>query len=357
MRLRLPKLILVASLAFAGCQLSAEQPVASADIHTPRDMIRGMTLDASARPSPEHLVRLVDLGVDHVVLIPFGFQRTHDDPNLRFNPNPDWYAESEIGTRELAVAGDSLGFEIIIKPQIWLGRDDDHWSATIGFETEDDWLTWESNYRELILYQARLAQEIESPLFVIGTELSRSVRERPDFWRALIQEIRGVYSGQLTYAANWYDDYEHAAFWDDLDYIGVQAYFPLSDDTSEIAPELLLSAWEPHKLAIQTISERFDKPVLFTEIGYRSVSYAAYEPWRWAERGESAPADTLIQRQLYEAFFDTFWSEEWFEGALFWKWTLRSNRRHGSDRGRLDYSPQNKPAERVLGGRFVPQHD
>jgi len=261
----------------------------------------------------------------------------------------------------LAVLGDSLGFEIVLKPQVWLGHsdegDDDEWSATIGFNNEADWQTWEANYRTFILHHAQTAEEIGSPLFVIGTELGNSTRERPEFWRALIAEVRTVYSGALTYAANWHDDYELVTFWDALDYVGVQAYFPLAESSvASRSVEELRTGWTTHKAALQHVAERTGKPVLFTEIGYRSVPYAAAEPWKWPERGETTSADTTLQQQLYTAFFESFWAEDWFAGALVWKWTIRPEgrrrrwtRREGTAIG---FSPEGKPAEEVLAGWY-----
>lgn len=45
--------------------------------------------------------------------------------------------------------------------------------------------------------------------------------------RRLIRQIRRVYHGPLTYAANWSGEYKQIRFWDALDYVGIQAYFPL----------------------------------------------------------------------------------------------------------------------------------
>lgn len=313
-------------------------------------MIRGMTLDAVEKPSDNALSHLAGLGVDHVTLIPFGFQEAHDDPNLRFNTEPRWYSEATSAARALATVGDSLGFAIILKPQIWLGHGEDQWSATIDFDSEDDWLAWEANYRTFIFHHARTAEEVGSPLFVLGTELGNAVRERPAFWRRLIAEIRSVYSGKITYAANWHEDYEHVAFWDALDYVGVQAYFPLAEtEESEHSQVTLREAWERHRESLKKTAGRTGKPILFTEIGYRSVPYAAAEPWRWPERGETVAADTTLQRDLYDAFFTTFWEEDWFAGALFWKWSIRpEGRRGGRESASIGFSPEGNPAERVL---------
>ena len=351
MRPLLPALVLLA-LASTGCRSSAEPPEPGLPT-APGLAVRGVTLDARAAPSPAFLAGLADLGVTHVALVPFGFLRD-GTAEVAFDPEPGWYAERASSARALAAAGDTLGFEVILKPHLWLGHDG--WSGLLGFETEAEWATWEASYRRFVLHHARLAaeiarfpKEIGSPVFVVGTELGRAAREREAFWRGLIAEVRAVYPGALTYAANWHDDAETVPFWDALDYIGVQAYYPLAQPSdTALAVDRLRAAWAPHATALRALSERTGKPVLFTEIGYRSVGYAASEPWRWPERGEDAAPDPALQARLYEAFFQTFWHEPWFAGAIVWKWSEDRSGRPDA----LGFSFHGKPAEGVLAAWF-----
>jgi hypothetical protein len=59
--------------------------------------------------------------------------------------------------------------------------------------------------------------------------------QRPEYWSQLIKKIKKIYSG--NYAANW-DDFDKVPFWNELDYIGIDAYFPLSDATTPSVLEL-----------------------------------------------------------------------------------------------------------------------
>jgi hypothetical protein len=187
---------------------------------------------------------------------------------------------------------------------------------------------------------------VDAALLVVGTELATAARTRPAFWRALIAEVRSVYDGPLTYAANWYDEYEHIPFWDALDYIGVQAYFELTD-APDPSRAMLQQSWHPHREALARLARATNRPVLFTEIGYRSAPSAAARPWQWPSRSErgTAPADTL-QARLYDAFFESLWARPWFAGAIIWKW--RPDAPSRPDRHALGFSPQDKPAEQVL---------
>lgn len=314
--------------------------------------IQGVTLDARRTPPPGWLDEIAALGATHITVIPFGFQRRTDDPNLGMNPDARWYTEGQAGIRALARQADSLEMHLVIKPQIWIRGG---WSAEVGFAVEEDWDTWEARYREFAIFYARLSAELDTPFFVVGTELARAAREREAFWRALIAEIRTVYDGDLTYAANWYDDAEHVPFWDALDLVGVQAYYPLSEaDAPSLAT--LRAGWQPHEATLRALHERTGKPILFTELGYRDIDHAAARPWEWPSTARALLPDALkpkhqanqaLQARLYTAFFQEVWPEPWLAGALLWKF------HPPSDRARVGgFTPQSKPAEAVIRTHF-----
>ena len=87
--------------------------------------------------------------------------------------------------------------------------------------------------------------------------------------------------------------------------------------TDQDGPDLadLLAGWQTHLERIERLHTRFDKPVLFTELGYRSATFAASKPWEWPRPGESSDTDLQLQAACYEAFFRTFWDKPWFAGV------------------------------------------
>lgn len=306
--------------------------------------IRSVVLDAREEFGDSTLETLSDLGATHLSLVSFGFQQDASAPEIRFRPDVRWYSESESGARSVAVRARAHGLGVILKPQIWLQGG--AWTADIDFAREADWTIWESQYREYLMHTARLAEAIGAELLIVGTELANPVRTREEFWRRLIADIRTVYDGKLTYGANWHDDFENVPFWDALDYIGVQAYFPIAQHRSPSTAEMV-NGWRPHVESLEEVSRRESLPVLFTEIGYRSISYAAAEPWRWPAREENATVDPdyEIQSDLFEAFFETIWTKPWFAGAIIWKMYPDGGR---PNRRALDFTPQDKPAEDVI---------
>lgn len=110
-------------------------------------------------------------------------------------------------------------------------------------------------------------------------------RERLDAnWRRVIQEVRGVYSGALTYAAN-FDQYAQVGFWDALDAIGVNAYFPLrgtldSSRVEQLEPTFVES-WRRILGGIDEVraEQKPGAPVIFTELGYTRWRGSTIQPW------------------------------------------------------------------------------
>ncbi len=315
--------------------------------------IRAMTYSSRRPPDPGTLEDLHELGVSHIALIPFGYQRSFSSPSVRFNPNQRWFTESDSGITDVAFQARALGMGTILKPHIWVGRHstDGQQRDQIGFETEDEWLQWESEYRRFILHYAGLAEAIQADIFVVGTELATAARLRPDFWRGVIKEIRTRYQGKLTYAANWYREFEDIQFWSELDFVGVQAYFPLSDQAGPSA-SALRKGWASHRDKLAAVSQSAGKPVLFTEIGYRSIADAAVEPWKWASRQQAqvTESDNETQANLYTAFFEEVWPQPWFAGACIWRWHTASETRGAVSA--IDFTPQGKPSLDVIRSGF-----
>lgn len=303
--------------------------------------------------SKEDFAPLLKNGVTHISQTPFGWQRQETSPDLHRSTSPHvWWGETDEGIRITTRLAQASGIKVMLKPHVWLTKPTPgKWRANIQMSTEAEWHVWFENYSNFILHYARLAEELKIELFCIGTELSGTTVTREKDWRQLIQKVRQVYSGQLTYAANWYQEYTRINFWDELDFIGIQAYFPLSKNAHPALKELLKN-WAPYLKEIEAISQKYQKPVIFTEIGYRSQSNAASHPWEWIRpfSGNPVSADFQLQADLYEAFFQIFWEKPWFAGVYFWKWFPDS---HRPANGRNhDFSPQFKPAEEVLRSWF-----
>jgi hypothetical protein len=303
--------------------------------------IKGVSFVASrGEARQDHIAAVKKIHADYAAVMPFGFIRETGSPEIIFDTDHQWFGETRKGTRQYIEMLQKNNIQVMLKPQLWIWRG--QFTGAMAMQNEADWKALEASYERFIISFAELASEMEVPMFCIGTELEKFVEHRPDFWKGLIRKIRATYKGRLTYAANW-DEYEKFPFWSELDYIGIDAYFPLSGDkTPSVAS--LMTAWEPWKEKIAALSKARKRRVLFTEFGYRSADYTARKPWL-AERDEGA-ANMEGQKNAKIAIFDTFWNEEWFAGGFVWKWFIDHDTAGGANDNR--FTPQNKPAEKII---------
>ncbi len=287
-----------------------------------------------------HIDPVVAVNANYAAVMPFGFVRSLGSPNVVFDTDRQWYGETRAGAKQYIDLLRKNGIKIMLKPQIWVWRGE--FTGDMMMQSETDWKTLEETYRKFIVTFAKLAEETKAEVFCIGTELEEFVKYRPDYWKQLIAQVREVYKGKLTYAANW-DEYPRTPFWEQLDFIGIDAYFPLSESENP-TPEELQIGWEKWKVSMMTFSEEKERPILFTEFGYRSMDYTAHKPWlvdyNKVQVNLGAQADAL------RVIFEEFWSEDWFAGGFVWKWFIHHDRSGGANDNR--FTPQNKPAEEVI---------
>jgi hypothetical protein len=138
-------------------------------------------------------------------------------------------------------------------------------------------------------------------------------------WRRVIAKVRGVYGGMVTYAANW-DGTDKVPFWDALDLIGVQAYFPLAEEGRAPQRADLERAWRAHFDALRVLSNKHGgKRVVFAEIGYARSLTAASKPWEPAE--DEREEVTRLRRLLLDVSLAELKKHEpLVAGAFWWKW-------------------------------------
>lgn len=286
-----------------------------------------------------HLIPLQDINANYIALMPFAFLRNNDNPELIFNAKGQWFGEKTEGIDHSIKLLQKKNLKVMIKPQIWIKNGE--FTGDLSFEKETDWIEFEASYRDYILLYVEIAEENNVALFCVGTELYGFVKERQEFWNSLIEEIRLRFSGKLVYAENW-DKVDKIDIWKKLDYIGADAYFPLSEDIAPTNAQIS-EGWQPHKKMLKKLSKKFEKPILFTEFGYRSMDYALKEPWK-SERG-IYNINLGLQARALEVTLKEFWGENWFAGGFLWKW------HQNPESGGLDndrFTPQNKPAENII---------
>lgn len=292
---------------------------------------------------PAGLQYLRQKGAQWVSVTPFGYghKEQHAPPEGGYQHSTH-RGESIEGVRTVIRTAHKQSLKVMLKPHIWFNTKDS-WRGAIEMKSDEDWATWFRMYREFLEPYVAMAAAEKVEILCIATELNGTVAREQE-WRALIKHIRARYKGTLTYAANWYQEYERVAFWDALDAIGVQAYFPLTQQQEPTVDEIS-AAWQPWKLRLRALAARTSRPVLLTEFGYKPVVGTTIEPWKWRDDGRRS---AQAQRDAYEGAFQALHQEPWFRGVYVWKWYAGvpggSKRRRISD----NFSPQGFPAEQTM---------
>lgn len=286
--------------------------------------MRGVCWEASRQPiDSQHIQSLLDHHINWISQTPFGWQSGHDHPEIAFHSNSGMWGERDEGLVYTAKLARATGVKTLLKPHIWLTRANGKWRSDIEMNSPEEWKRWFEQYESFILHHAKLAETNGFEGLCIGTELYIASSQHEQAWRNIIAKIREVYSGKLTYAANFYKEYEEIKFWDALDFIGIQAYFPLTDKDNPSLKELR-KGWQPYVKKIEALHKKWQKDIVFTEVGYRSSKDAAIRPWEWEARGASVEEEKIsasTQALCYEAMFQSFWDKKWMKGFFLWKWT------------------------------------
>jgi hypothetical protein len=311
-------------------------------VHTP-------TAPFGSDQATESLRRLAATGANWVAVVaPFRTTGAGATNFYRSGNDPDMGAV-------IRVINDahSLGLKVMLQPIVL--ADDGVWNGLFQPTNVGEWF---DNYRAMIRDYAQAAQASGVELFCVGTEFFTLTQGQDDQWRSVVATVRGSYGGKLTYSANWGDkkvpEYATIGWWDQLDYIGISAYFPLS--WNNFYTDGLAAGWtqyqDPFGLnaqgqvfrwfdMINAAHLRWNKPVLFTKIGFGSY---ANSPGRW-----DVPPDPYLELSVqangYDATMQVWGRVDWMRGIFWSPWYSAPNAGGPRDTGE---SPQNKPAEQIL---------
>jgi hypothetical protein len=277
--------------------------------------IRGVTISAQTWgkewQTPEMAAALDELkalGANSIAIHPYA--RIQADGSLRFDTEPD----PSYVTKPLDWAHER-NLNVMLVPHIAYWGSPFLWRGEIDFAKPSQWNRFFGDYERWITGMARIAEKHHAGILCIGLEYSHG-QKYEQRWRQIIHSIREVYHGKLTYGSNW-GETDEVAFWDALDYIGVLAYFPLSDAANP-TPEQLRAGWRPWMRKLEAASQKFGKPVLFTEIGYDESALCAAKPWSFNDK--SGPNAVALQARCIEQALKLPSEYPFLAGMFFWKW-------------------------------------
>ena len=186
---------------------------------------------------------LKPLGVEWISVIPVCYQTYKNSINVEC-PD-DGYRADDMDIGHVIDYAHQNGFKVILTPHVLLDGPSDSWHGEIGFgKNEMGWSQWFESYTNFITYYAKLAESYQADYFVIGSEYEMA-SHRENEWREVVAAVREVYNGPVTYSANFGDEAEKTVqWWDVLDAIGIDAYYPLTEKKDPSVEELVL-AWQP----------------------------------------------------------------------------------------------------------------
>ena len=284
---------------------------------------------------------IVPTGADWVAVIVKCFQDTTTSTEIHCLTNDRTATDDEL--RHMIRHAHDLGLQVMLKPHIDLPSltDSSGGRHRIDFGADEAaWAAWFDSYTRFITHYAELAQELDVEYFVVGTELWGTIH-RAEEWRAVIEDVRAIYDGPLTYAALTYFEPMEISWWDELDAIGIDAYYALTLTKNPTIAQLRLG-WTPIIAYLGWLAQHWDRPIILTEVGYLSVNGATMIPGDWSLQGE---LDRQEQADAYQALFEAFQGQDWWHGVFWWSLSTDPNQGGPDD---WTYSFHDKPAEDVL---------
>ncbi len=318
------------------------------------DFQRGITLGGSHWREDEYhnldnmLETAAEYGISHILLIPTTYVypdgQGHElkfvyfgDPLYKTDPRfttAEWgywgQSLSDENIREIAQKAREKGFALVFKPHI------DVWDGTArGAVVPNDVDLFFQNYTDYITHQAELAEELNVELFVIGTELDdlahtdgRLARRGVDvtaYWQEIISSVREVYSGPITYSVSCFADCHGPAqvgFWPELDYIGFEPYFAVTNSTDPSLEEMKAGFIEKFDRWALPLAERYGKDILLTEVNAYAFDGVNTDPIAMFTTPEDHPVDKLEQAEYYEALFQSLEELPYIKGTYPWPFWL-----------------------------------
>lgn len=267
------------------------------------------------------------LGLTHITLCFLAYQDTAHSEEINFTgPTTPDFEELETLIRY----AQSLDLKVILKPM--LDCKDGTWRAHINFfdidvPCEPKWPVWFENYRKYIVAYAKIAQKTQCEMLVIGTEMVQTERRASD-WIRVINEVRAVYEGLITYNTDKYQE-ENVSWWEHVDVISASGYYPIEDITQEIQ-------------RIERFVTRLNKPYFFAECGCPTRVGSMHNPNDWGFVGDYSEEE---QAKWHHAFFDATITKPWLYGYTPWSWSHTTTPDSQKDDG---YDVYQKPAAEVI---------
>lgn len=266
-------------------------------------------------------------------------------------PDPSFGSPSDESVIAAIDEAHRQGLRVMLRP--YLDVKDGSWRADI---TPSNVGAWFASYTAFMDHYLDIAKAHNVEEFTLGVEMINMTQPKYDsYWSALIADARARFPGLLTYSANWGKsdrvEYTQITWWGKLDYIGISAYFPLYEWDSPTV-EQMVAGWNSYTdhwggtynwiNSIKAVRDRFNKDVVFTEIGFGSY---VNSPARWDQPEKTNVLDLGVQERAVDATMQVWSNIPWFRGIYWWHWEPYVG---GGGSNDASDALNNKPAAQVL---------
>ncbi len=278
------------------------------------------------------LNRISHLGTNQINLVVQLRQSTNTSSDVQLLPGTSL---AHLGTVVTTIK--NKGYRVCIYPL--LTTNTGQWRGDI---LPSDLNTWFSNYGNILTNLASLNPDC----LYVGSEYVQFQNESSR-WSNLVNNLRSSYSGELYYGFNWYDSlfqysYENLTWLSLLDGLGISMYAPLAPCSNPY--DLTTFSNYIDNVLYPNISRMHNitnKPIHFSEIGFRSTNNAYCRPYDWTY--SSNIQNFTRQAQLHSLWYNKMKSwPDWFQGEVIWYYETPGVYRWDG------YSIIDKPAEYSL---------
>jgi hypothetical protein len=260
----------------------------------------------------------------------------------------DWSFEARFEDNRRAVLAamrqaHAQGLRVLLVPHLWV--ETGQWRGEINPGSDEAWAIWAGAYRGFLLAWAEVARDGHADMLSVGVELGSWLtgRQAPSFF-PILAEVRRVFSGPLTYSANW-DDVDVTAILGALDVIGINAFYPLAERGGASVPELIEGGRRVAE-RVRRLAATWNKPIVFTELGYTTRADPAVRPWEWPDGMKEVRVDEVAQAEAYLGLLSPLLDEPSFLG--FFVWRVYADPDDVSQEAEWGFSPRGKLAELVV---------
>lgn len=292
---------------------------------------KGVLERKEARTSLDHMIERTN--ADFIILVPNGIQDTPQSEKIDDTTDVTMSDQELIDFIGFA---QSKGLRVALKPTV--NCRNGTWRAHISFFDEDvpcepKWCNWFDAYTKFQLHFAEIAERTGCEMVIAGCEMVQS-EHREKEWRKVIEEIRSVYGGLVSYNTDKYQEH-NVRWWDAVDVISSSGYYPIHD-------------WDNQLNRIERVVKKFDKPFFFAECGCMSTEKSNLVPNDWTVRGK---VDLKGQADWFAAMFEACSKRDWCSGFAIWDWAWKQYQLSAAknDGG---YDIYGKPAEKVVAAYY-----